>query len=66
METGTKAVLSKKMVVNTRAGSSTHDQLRRQRVLRWWGCLFNFTGSEERGDVERVSEEERREGDGRA
>ena len=66
VETGTKAVLSKKMVVNTRAGSSTHDQLRRQRVLRWWGCLFNFTGSEERGDVERVSEEERREGDGRA
>lgn len=61
METGTKAILSKKMAVNTRAGNSTHDQLRRQCVLRWWGCLFNFIGSEERADVERVAERRREE-----
>lgn len=38
-----------------------HDQLRRQCVLGWWGCLFNFIGSEERADVERVAERRREE-----
>ena len=60
VETRSKAVLSKQMAVNPRAGNSTHSQLRRQRVLRWQGCFFNFMGSEERAAVERVAEEKKR------
>lgn len=33
-----------------------HGQLGRQYVLRWWGCLFIFTGPEKRADVQRVAE----------
>lgn len=33
-----------------------HGQLGRQYVLRWWGCLFIFTGPEKRADVQREAE----------